>query len=117
MAKEACVSSQGRIPLQSEYFDAYSSNKQPNWDIGRPQSSFIQLADAGTFKNARVLDVGCGLGDNTRYIARTAKLVIGIDLVRNLRMKKCCNKGYNYSRSLKQLRWLMLVLIGHNIRM
>ena len=50
----------------------------PPWDIGRPQKEFIQLAQAGEI-SGRVLDVGCGTGENALYLAHLGLEVWGID--------------------------------------
>ncbi|CAF1348616.1 unnamed protein product [Adineta ricciae] len=59
-------------PLQQEYFDRYSSGAPINWDIGRPQSAVERLVQSGFFWG-RVLDVGCGFGDNARCIAQQSQ--------------------------------------------
>ncbi|HLA47035.1 MAG TPA: class I SAM-dependent methyltransferase, partial [Thermoplasmata archaeon] len=40
----------------------------PPWDIGRPQPEFVRLEEAGAIKG-RVLDVGCGTGENALFLA------------------------------------------------
>ncbi|MHB8605659.1 MAG: class I SAM-dependent methyltransferase [Thermoplasmatota archaeon] len=49
------------------------------WDIGRPQPEIVKLADAGAFQG-RVLDVGCGTGENTIELARRGIVATGVDL-------------------------------------
>ena len=50
----------------------------PPWDIGRPQPQIVQLAEAGKI-TGRVLDVGCGTGENALYLAQRGLEVVGID--------------------------------------
>src|SRR5437016_13225526 len=55
--------------------DAYKT--RPPWDIGRPQPAFVELVQAGELNQGRVLDVGCGSGENARYLAERGFSVIG----------------------------------------
>ena len=50
----------------------------PPWDIGRPQKEFIRLAEDGEI-SGRVLDVGCGTGENALYLTSLGFEVWGID--------------------------------------
>ncbi len=50
----------------------------PPWDIGRPQKEFIRLAEDEEI-SGRVLDVGCGTGENALYLAYLGFEVWGID--------------------------------------
>lgn len=51
----------------------------PNWDIGRPQRAFVYLEEAG-FVRGPVLDVGCGTGELSLFLARRNHDVLGIDV-------------------------------------
>jgi cyclopropane fatty-acyl-phospholipid synthase-like methyltransferase len=51
----------------------------PPWDIGRPQPSFVMLADAGKFQGS-VLDVGCGTGEHVMLAASHGAEALGVDV-------------------------------------
>jgi cyclopropane fatty-acyl-phospholipid synthase-like methyltransferase len=57
--------------------DLYAS--PPPWDLGRPQSAFLELAEQGAI-SGRVLDVGCGTGEHVLMCAGRGLPATGIDL-------------------------------------
>jgi SAM-dependent methyltransferase len=52
----------------------------PPWDIGRPQPALEALARGGEIRPGKVLDIGCGTGDNAIMLAQHGCTVTGIDL-------------------------------------
>lgn len=52
----------------------------PPWDIGYPQPAFVKLVEGGEIKPGRVLDAGCGTGENALMLAKNGYVVTGIDL-------------------------------------
>lgn len=52
----------------------------PPWDIGRPQPEVVRLAEEGVF-SGRVLDAGCGTGENAIHLASQGFSVLGVDIV------------------------------------
>ncbi len=53
---------------------------RPAWDTGRPQPAIVVLAESGRIRG-RVLDVGCGTGENVLYLAAKGYDTWGIDFV------------------------------------
>jgi cyclopropane fatty-acyl-phospholipid synthase-like methyltransferase len=62
-----------------EVFDSAYEGVPP-WDIGRPQDDIVRLFDRGGFRG-KVLDVGCGSGENSLFLASKGLEVVGIDRV------------------------------------
>jgi ubiquinone/menaquinone biosynthesis C-methylase UbiE len=62
----------------SSWEDAYKTI--PPWDVGRPQPAFVELVRAEELSKGRVLDVGCGTGENALYLASDGFSAIGVDL-------------------------------------
>ncbi len=50
----------------------------PPWEIGRPQSVVVALADCDAF-HGHILDVACGTGDNALFLAHRGFNVLAID--------------------------------------
>jgi cyclopropane fatty-acyl-phospholipid synthase-like methyltransferase len=67
-------------PRHPEDFDAMYTGRPP-WDIGRPQPTFLKLAQAGVLRG-RVADVGCGTGEHALMAADLGLEATGIDLAR-----------------------------------
>ncbi len=57
---------------------AYQGSPAP-WDIGRPQPAFVRLADEGLL-SGRVLDAGCGTGEQVLLAAAHGADAMGVDL-------------------------------------
>lgn len=64
--------------MAARWDSAYRLGSAP-WDIGKPQSAFVRLADAGAFASP-VLDSGCGTGEQSLMLAARGYEVMGVDL-------------------------------------
>jgi SAM-dependent methyltransferase len=67
-----------RGPRRHEDFDTSYQTGTPPWDIGRPQTAFVRLLEAGEVWG-RVLDVGCGTGEQALMAAAAGFVAMGID--------------------------------------
>ena len=63
-----------------DWDDAYTGPPPP-WDIGRPQPTFVRLAEAGVLTGS-LLDAGCGTGEHTILAALHNANALGIDISR-----------------------------------
>jgi len=48
------------------------------WDIGAPQPAVVRLVERGVFAG-KVLEVGCGTGENALHLASKGHEVVGVD--------------------------------------
>ena len=62
-----------------EWDASYTAGAPAPWDIGRPQPAFVRLADEGRL-TGRLLDAGCGTGENALLAASRGADVTGIDV-------------------------------------
>jgi ubiquinone/menaquinone biosynthesis C-methylase UbiE len=62
----------------ADRFEAAYLEGSPPWDIGRAQPELAALVDAGRI-TGRVIDVGCGTGENAIHFATAGLDVVGID--------------------------------------
>jgi SAM-dependent methyltransferase len=61
-------------PWDASYYDGPAP-----WDVGRPQPTVARLAVEGAFAG-RVLDAGCGTGENALLVAALGRPVLGVDV-------------------------------------
>jgi SAM-dependent methyltransferase len=65
--------------MRAHYYKiGYRLGKMP-WDTGKPQPSLVALEQEGHVRG-KVLDIGCGAGDNAVHLASRGHMVFGIDL-------------------------------------
>lgn len=67
-----------RMTIEERYRDRYKSGNTP-WDIGQADSNLIEVVTKKPILSCNVLDVGCGTGDNSIWLAQNRFQVIGID--------------------------------------
>jgi SAM-dependent methyltransferase len=64
---------------QSPWDQSYTGSEPAPWDIGRPQPVFVRLAGEGLL-SGRLLDSGCGTGENTLAAAARGADATGVDI-------------------------------------
>jgi cyclopropane fatty-acyl-phospholipid synthase-like methyltransferase len=62
----------------ADRFDTTYLEGSPPWDIGRAQPELVNLVEAGLI-TGRVIDLGCGSGENAIYFATVGLDVVGVD--------------------------------------
>jgi SAM-dependent methyltransferase len=69
----------GISSIRAETWDSWYAADPAPWEIDKPQPVFVELAAAGLL-SGRVLDVGCGTGENALLAAKHATQAMGIDI-------------------------------------
>ncbi|AQS58837.1 class I SAM-dependent methyltransferase [Desulforamulus ferrireducens] len=64
--------------VEEGYKQRYKAGNTP-WDIGRPESNLIQTVTAMDIKPCKALEIGCGTGTNSLWLAQQNFDVVGID--------------------------------------
>ena len=67
------------MTIQPGWDSVYGADEPPPWDIGRPQPVFERLAGQGLLRG-RLLDSGCGTGENTMLAAAHGADALGVDV-------------------------------------
>ena len=65
--------------MTHDWEEHYASGDLP-WDTGAPAPLLVELFEAGRLPMGCALDVGCGTGASTRYLAERGFDAMGVDL-------------------------------------
>lgn len=66
------------MTVEKRYKGRYESEDTP-WDAGRPDFNLIEVVTERPILPCKVLDIGCGTGDNSVWLAQNRFQVIGAD--------------------------------------
>jgi 2-polyprenyl-3-methyl-5-hydroxy-6-metoxy-1,4-benzoquinol methylase len=50
------------------------------WELGKPRPILVEFVEKGLIKKGKALDICCGAGTNTVYLAKQGFEVTGIDI-------------------------------------
>jgi SAM-dependent methyltransferase len=66
------------MSLKQRYGDRYKAGDTP-WDVGKPDFNLIEVVTSHPVPPGKALDVGCGTGDNTIWLAQHGFQAVGTD--------------------------------------
>ena len=66
------------MTIEEQYRERYKSGNIP-WDAGRPDFNLIEVVTLKPVLSCKVLDIGCGTGDNSIWLAQNHFQVTGTD--------------------------------------
>jgi methyl halide transferase len=67
------------MTVEESYKNRYEAGDTP-WDIGKPDFNLIQTVTALAIEPCKALDIGCGTGDNSIWLAQKKFQVTGVDI-------------------------------------
>jgi methyl halide transferase len=66
------------MSVEELYKGRYQSGDTP-WDIGKPDFNLIEIVNQAPIEPCKTLDIGCGTGDNSIWLAQQNFQVVGTD--------------------------------------
>jgi methyl halide transferase len=67
------------LTTEDRFKQRYESGFTP-WDIGKPDFNLIQTVTSKSIEPCKALDIGCGTGDNSIWLAQNRFRVTGVDI-------------------------------------
>ena len=66
------------MTIEKRYRERYKSGDTP-WDVSQPDFNLIEVVTVKPILGCKALDIGCGTGDNSIWLAQKGFQVIGTD--------------------------------------
>ena len=79
------------MSVEDRFKKRYKTGDTP-WDIGKPDFNLIEIVTKTPIKSCKALDIGCGTGDNSIWLAQNHFQVTGTD-ISEIAIKKAKEKA------------------------
>jgi methyl halide transferase len=66
------------MTVEDRFKERYQSGNTP-WDIGQPDFNLIEVVTQNPISGCKALEIGCGTGDNSIWLAQNGFQVVGTD--------------------------------------
>lgn len=97
------------MTVEEQYRERYKSGDTP-WDVGQPDFNLIEIVTQKPILSCKVLDIGCGTGDNSIWLAQNRFQVIGTD-TSDIALEKAREKA-STSQNVDLTRFAELLIKG-----
>jgi len=97
------------MTVEEQYRERYKSGDTP-WDVGQPDFNLIEIVTQKPILSCKVLDIGCGTGDNSIWLAQNRFQVIGTD-TSDIALEKAREKAAT-SQNVDLTRFAELLIKG-----
>ena len=67
------------MSIENRFKKRYKTGHTP-WDIGKPDFNLTETVTKTPIENCKALDIGCGTGDNSIWLAQKQFQVTGTDI-------------------------------------
>ena len=81
------------MSVKKRFKKRYKTGDTP-WDIGKPDFNLIEAVVKKSIKSCKALDIGCGTGDNSIWLAQKQFQVTGTD-ISEIAIEKAKEKALN----------------------
>ena len=98
------------MTVDERYRERYKSGDTP-WDVGQPDFNLIEVVTQNPILSCKALDIGCGTGDNSIWLAQNRFQVIGTDTA-DIALKKAKEKA---SEADIECDFMLVDFLKHNI--
>lgn len=98
------------MTIEERYKESYKSGATP-WDVGRADFNLIEVVAKKPIQSCKVLDIGCGTGDNSIWLAQSRFQVTGTD-TSDLALEKAREKA---SKANVQCHFMLVDFLKNKI--